>query len=647
MELESTTSTKESRRQQTPAPKALIPIGFFLIEVFAYFYLGRGGEGQSLARFWPLVFGLLWAGMLSAVIFALPRAAARVVFGIGYYAGVIYAGVQTGYYLLFSEMMWLSDFRYASEGADYADVLLSYPAGWWLALAGLLILGILLLVWFPKGQFRWLSSLGAAALAVLFGVGAWLLPEAVFYADGNIRYAGSDYGRMQSSEAAYENMFNAHRLYQVCGLYQTFAKDLSTNVIYPLTPGYAREREAAYGEIEAALSQQPAPVENPMTGTIAGKNVVLVLMESMDDWMIGEHTPTLSRLMEEGIDFTRFYTPVYGGIRTFNTEFAINTGSFLSSAGGYAFDYVTNDFSQSLANQLRQAGYSAKTFHYNDPNFYSRGVFSEAMGYEDYVCYADYVPDDKAGKQQLYDDCLLFDNPELNQEFFRQGKPTLNFIITRSAHLSYKYNEVLSHWGLKKYPEYRGLTGNEETDCAYLKARLVDDMFARLLEELESHGQLENTVIIGITDHYTYGYKDESSLLALSGVTEKLLLEKTPAFIWGKGLEPRKVDKLLNTADFLPTVLNLLGIDSQYDYIGSDAFDPDYQGFVPFSNGSWMARDVAFDASTGKYIPLTDQAESLPEDFRKAMDAQVRQFIKINNAILKTDYYGSEAAITP
>lgn len=647
MELESTTSTKESRRQQTPAPKALIPIGFFLIEVFAYFYLGRGGEGQSLARFWPLVFGLLWAGMLSAVIFALPRAAARVVFGIGYYAGVIYAGVQTGYYLLFSEMMWLSDFRYASEGADYADVLLSYPAGWWLALAGLLILGILLLVWFPKGQFRWLSSLGAAALAVLFGVGAWLLPEAVFYADGNIRYAGSDYGRMQSSEAAYENMFNAHRLYQVCGLYQTFAKDLSTNVIYPLTPGYARERAAAYGEIEAALSQQPAPAENPMTGAIAGKNVVLVLMESMDDWMIGEHTPTLSRLMEEGIDFTRFYTPVYGGIRTFNTEFAINTGSFLSSAGGYAFDYVTNDFSQSLANQLRQAGYSAKTFHYNDPNFYSRGVFSEAMGYEDYVCYADYVPDDKAGKQQLYDDCLLFDNPELNQEFFRQGKPTLNFIITRSAHLSYKYNEVLSHWGLKKYPEYRGLTGNEETDCAYLKARLVDDMFARLLEELESHGQLENTVIIGITDHYTYGYKDESSLLALSGVTEKLLLEKTPAFIWGKGLEPRKVDKLLNTADFLPTVLNLLGIDSQYDYIGSDAFDPDYQGFVPFSNGSWMARDTAFDASTGKYIPLTDQAESLPEDFRKAMDAQVRQFIKINNAILKTDYYGSEAAITP
>ena len=69
--------------------------------------------------------------------------------------------------------------------------------------------------------------------------------------------------------------------------------------------------------------------------------------------------------------------------------------------------------------------------------------------------------------------------------FFREGQ-TFNTIITRSAHLSYKYNEVLSHWGLKKYPEYRGMYGSEEEDCARVKAKLVDDMFARLLEELEA-----------------------------------------------------------------------------------------------------------------------------------------------------------------
>ena len=176
-----------------------------------------------------------------------------------------------------------------------------------------------------------------------------------------------------------------------------------------------------------------------MTGILEDKNVVLVLMESMDDWMIGDHTPTIQKLMDEGINFTNFYTPGYGGIRTFNTEFCINTGSYLSSQSGYAFDYVTNTYNQSLASQLREEGYSAKTFHYNDPTFYSRGEFSPAMGYEEYVCYADYVQetDEKVRKNLLYDDLLLFSNQALREEFFRDGQPTLNFIITRSAHLSY------------------------------------------------------------------------------------------------------------------------------------------------------------------------------------------------------------------
>ena len=366
-------------------------------------------------------------------------------------------------------------------------------------------------------------------------------------------------------------------------------------------------------------------------------------MESMDDWLLGDHTPTLNRLMAEGINFTRFYTPPYGGIRTFNTEFCINTGSFLSSQGGYAFDYVTNSYNQSLAHLLTEEGYSAKVFHYNDPSFYSRGVISPAMGYEDYICYAEQLQgiSTSARKQMLYDDLLLFDNEKLCNLFFREEGPTLNFVITRSAHLSYKYNEVLSHWGLKKYPEYRGLTGNEEEDCAYLKARLVDDLFTRLMKELDEKGQLDNTVIIGVTDHYTYGYKDMESLYALSGTDQDILLERTPCFIWSEDLQPRKMDKLLNTSDLLPTVLNLLGVGREYRYIGNDAFDPAYEGFVPFSNGSWISGDAVFDGAVKKTISRSGETIDVSETFRAEMDAKVQKFIEINNLILETDYYQS------
>lgn len=632
--FETNTEPFSKARTKRQAPFLLLPVSFVLIELYGFAFLSAGGG------YWPLAFGVVWGGILGAFVRLLPRRAARIAYGVVYYLMVAYAVAQTGYYLMFSEMMWLSDFRYASEGADYLSVLLAYPLGWWLGFGALVVLGAALLWRFPAWPGRKGRSRGIAGATLLCTAAvAYFLPWLTFLNDSSIQYAGSDYGRSQSAQAAYENMFNTHRLYQVCGLYQTLVKDVYTHYLYPLTPAYASAQEEGVQTIDAWFAQREAHQDNDMTGLLAGKNVVLVLMESMDDWMIGEHTPTLCRLMEEGIHFTQFYTPVYGGIRTFNTEFCINTGTFLSSQGGYAFDYVTNHFDQSLASLLTAQGYSAKTFHYNDPSFYSRGVFSVAMGYDEYVSYSEYVADDPDAKNLLYDDQLLFDNQALNDLFFRQGQPRLNFIITRSAHLSYKYNEVLSYWGLKKYPEYKGLTGNEETDCAYLKARLVDDLFARLLQELEDRGELEDTVIIAVTDHYTYGYKDTQSLLALSGVEDTLLLEKTPCFLWGADLEPMSVDKVLSTADFLPTVLNLLGVDSPYDYIGNDAFDEAYAGYVPFSNGSWIVGNIAYDAANKKYIYLNGQTEAIPQTLQDSMTQTVQTFVNINNLILETDYY--------
>lgn len=632
-------------------PFLMIPISFFLVEVFSFaflstigneaawqFFRNAGYAAQDLGsvNLWPLAFGALWACILTGLVRLLPEKVSRVSFGIFYFLAVIYAGVQTGYFHLFREMMWLSDFRYASEGANYFSVLLEYPISWWLGILCLVALGIGILWKFPKRKAQWQRTAIAGAIAGIAAVSAIMLPQAVFAHDRMVQYAGSDFGRVQSAEAAYENMFNVHRLYQVCGIYQTAIKDVGTNYLYPLTPGYRKAREQARAEIDSYFEKRGEAAPNDMTGILKGKNVVLVLMESMDDWAIGEHTPTICRLMKEGINFTNFYTPVYGGVRTFNSEFCANTGSFLSSQGGYAFDYVTNCFDQSLANRLTAQGYSALTFHYNDPSFYSRGVFSPAMGYGAYRSYQDYVT--KENERDLYDDQFLFNNEELCQEFFREGKK-LNFIITRSAHLSYIYNEVLSYWGLQKYPQYRGLTGHEEEDCMYLKARLVDDMFARLLQELEEHGELQNTVIVAVTDHYTYGIKDEQLVLDRSGVDDMLLVEKTPCFIWSADGPAMEVTKTLNTSDLLPTVLNLMGVESPYHYLGQDAFDDDYIGYAFFSNGSWVCGGSAYSVISERLLTL--EGTPLDEKQRKELENALSEYVRVNNLILESDYYST------
>ena len=618
-----------SKHSSWTMPFWTIPVAFALVELFGFSFLYDRGD-----QLWPLAFGAFWAVFLTGIVCLLPQKAGRVTFGILYFLAVAYTAVQTGYYILFREMMWISDFRYASEGSAFFDVLLQYPLVWWLMLLGLIALGVLLMVKFPKRQPGIAVPIVAAALMLGSVCGMICLPEAVFVADKTVQYAGSDYGRAQSARAAYTNMFNTHRLYRICGVYQTAAKDVLRNFIEPVLPGAAAAKQQARDEIDAYFAARKESGDNDMTGIFEGKNVVFVLMESMDDWAIGEHTPTINKLMAEGINFTDFYTPAYGSVRTFNTEFCANTGSFLSSQGGYAFDYVTNDFRQSLANRLVDAGYSAKVYHYNSPNFYSRGVFSPAMGYEEYVCYEDYVTE--KNKKDLYDDQFLFDNEEISADFFRDGQK-LNFIITRSAHLSYKYNEVLSHWALKKYPQYRGLTGHEELDCMYVKAKLVDDMFDRLLRELEEKGELDNTVIVAYTDHYTYGFKDENVLYAESGVEDALLLEKTPFFIWSANGPSMEVTKTGNTSDILPTVLNLMGVESPYHYIGQDAFDPNYIGYALFPNGSWVSNGVAYSTLSG--LMVLEEGREVTDQYMAQMNGLVEEFVRINNLILQSDYY--------
>lgn len=607
----------------------LLAGAYFLTECLAAFLL----KPESLNG---LAFGALWALLLASVCLALPRIAGRILFGLIYYLSLLWSLAQVGYYCVFGKMMWFTDIGYAGEGAPFfGDVFGMFPAMWWVG--GLLLLGLGgLLIWkYPKEQ-GWIWKVSYLCYTAVAIVALCFLPELVFLRDNDVWGTHSEYGQSSSWRAAYNTMYDSKKLYDICGMYHLAFRDIWVHGIYPMTPAYQTELDNQRAELDAYFAQRGEKTDNAMTGAFAGKNVVLVLMESMDDWMITqEDTPTLYRLMNEGVNFTDFYTPGYGTARTLNSEYCINTGIYLPTNGNYVFDYVTNSYAQSFASQMTANGYSAEVFHYNVGSFYSRDVFEEAMGYDAYNSYSDYTTDENA----LYDDNLLFEIPELKEQFFREGK-TFNTIITRSAHLSYKYNEVLSHYALKQYPEYRRKYNSEEEDCARVKAKLVDDMFARLLQELEAAGQLENTVIIAVTDHYTYGYKNMEELYSLSGVEDTLLLEKTPCFVWSADCTPTTVDKTLNTADFLPTMLNMLGVDSPFSYLGQDAFDPRYEGYALFPDGSWISGGVTYKI-TGKIgmVLQNNTGKDVDEAYIRKMNEKVMTFIRVSNLLMTSDYY--------
>ena len=601
---------------------------FFAVELYAWFLL----DATDSVVLW---FGFFWSVLLSSICYAIPRKASRIVFGILYYLAALWTIAQVGYYQIFGKLMWFTSTQFAGEGAEFMGSILSnFTTCYWANSIVLIALGVVSLVFYPKtARNHWVRI--CMVIPVFFSILYLnLLPETVFVKDKDVWGTKSEFGQSSSLRATYNTMYDAGNVYNICGIYHLSFRDLWVNHLYPLTPAYRSQVNAQRKEIDRYFDDRGQHTDNEMTGIFEGKNVVLVLMESMDDWMITpEDTPTRCRLMEEGIHFTQFYTPNFGTARTINSEFCMNTGIYLPTTGKYVFDYITNDFRQSMAGVLNANGYTSEVFHYNTREFYSRGVMEPALGYDGYNTYMDYTD----VKDELYSDQYLFDNEELNSLFFREGK-TLNTIITRAAHGSYIYREVLSHYALKQYPQYRGMFGSEEEDCCRVKARLIDELFQRLLTELSLQGQLENTVIIAMTDHYTYLYDDKKEMIELSGLTGRssLLLEKTPCFIWSPDAPALQVDKTLNTADLVPTALNLLGVTPQWGYLGQDAFDAQYPGYVIFPNGDWIQNGVVMHA--GQIVECPDGV-TLTEEYLQEMSQLAQKFVHISNCLLTSNYY--------
>ena len=96
-----------------------------------------------------------------------------------------------------------------------------------------------------------------------------------------------------------------------------------------------------------------------MTGAFAGKNLILIMMESVDDWLVTpEYMPNLYRLEQEGVYFRNYYAPIFLAAATFNSEFTANTGMIAPEYQVRNSYYSEHALPYSLPNRFRDAGYS-------------------------------------------------------------------------------------------------------------------------------------------------------------------------------------------------------------------------------------------------------------------------------------------------
>ena len=110
--------------------------------------------------------------------------------------------------------------------------------------------------------------------------------------------------------------------------------------------------------------------DNIYTGTLEGKNIVLIVIESGEWYGINEeYTPTLYEMATEGIAFTEYYARD----KTNHSEALSVLGSYPVNSDP-ATRLQDSDLAFTLPNLLGAAGYTSNYLHANTRSFKNRAV---------------------------------------------------------------------------------------------------------------------------------------------------------------------------------------------------------------------------------------------------------------------------------
>lgn len=622
---------KRTRRLR-PAPLWLSLLPAFLAYFFLDFSLRLFYGAMSNVSLWawqPLVFTLLWSGTMTAIAALLPRVGRRIFLLVTFVPFALLTIAHCVLYQLTGTCFSFADLAYAGDGARFVSAAYFHlKVGQWLSIAVCLALMLCAVIFTPQTHVGRRGGIAAAVLAAACAAGIFVVHTTQMPRGGAVEH--SEYLAWDNAEShdtladAYAEFTNANRCLMFSGLYQYTVRG-AVVTIWPQTTADT-ERIAELDAYYAAHPKQAA--DTPMTGAFAGKNLILIMMESVDDWLVTpEYMPNLYRLEQESVYFRNYYAPIFLAAATFNSEFTANTGMIAPEYQVRNSYYAEHALPYSLANLFRDAGYSARSYHAANPNIYNRGQIHLNFGYESYNDYGDLGMDDYMLDSQLlrgYDQIV-------------SDEPFFSFIITYSGHGPYTTEQQnISEPHLDRARTvidystvpYTTEAQKEEYTRAVAQAMETDAFIGGLRERLEADGHAEDTVLMLFTDHYCKYFSDVELISAIKGETDRNMLSNVPFVIWTEGIAPQVYGKYVSTMDIAPTIVDLFSLDADLRYyIGNDMFGPD-GGVVYFRNYAWYdgkTYDTGNDASTNPAV--------------LAMREQVREQIDISQDTFRSDYF--------
>ena len=394
------------------------------------------------------------------------------------------------------------------------------------------------------------------------------------------------------------------------------------------------EQNPTYKKLNSYFIQNSEAEKNDYTGYFKGKNVIVIMMESVNYAIDNaEYFPNFTRMLKNSWYWTNHYSP-RGTCATADNEFSGITSLYAISSTCTTNTYLNNTYFESMFNRFRASGYKTSSFHDYDDTYYQRSIYHYNLGSEKFYNAVDLgIPYVSNGVEWPNDSLMMGQVVNLAKD---SSKPFMTFITTVSAHMSYAYK---SGEGDKYMSLFEDEGYDEETRRYLSKLKITDDSLGVLLDSLQNEGILDDTVIVMYGDHYPYGLsKEDVSKIVSYDVNLYNDIEKTPFVIYNSKLSAKVFEDKTSYINLLPTLANLFDLD--YDarfYMGEDILSKDYVGRVVFNDSSWIDDIAFYDALNSKITYLGDDT-STPEEIQK-INQTINNKKEMSRLAITTNYF--------
>ena len=611
---------------------------------------------------YPILFALLGGGIMTFLCTLLPRIPGRILTVVLVAAEVIYAEVQLVYHAIFGNFMPISLAGMGENVVTNFGNQILYGIGQnivpilLLLIPLILVIVLLILHRAPEHRTGWKQSLTSVGIVAVISL---ILGGMLFSQKGETFSVYEILTNVNTStDTSYKNVgmlatTEQELRYMLLGVSQedsslssvsmgrsAAGRKYSSQEYNAMDIDFEALADSTDDEMLKSLDQffdtMMPTRKNDYTGMLKDYNLITICAESFCPYFISEElTPTLYKLSNTGIIFNNYYG-TFQSVTT-NGEYTMNMGLYPDMSRTKtqsSFDVSSNNYLPfCLGNALKNEGYQTWAYHDYIGDFYNRNVTHSNMGYTF-----------KAADSGLN---ITVDWPSSDLEmmeasvddYIDSGSPFHAYYMTFSGHYQYNWDNAMSAKNRDKVEDLP----YSDTVKAYIACNLeLEYALEYLMDRLEQAGVADKTCIVLTNDHYPYGLTEEEyNELAGEEIDTTFERYRNSFICYVPGLrENVYVDEYCSTADILPTLLNLFGVEYDSRLLeGTDVFSNNGIHMAILSDQSFITKDFRFDAAT-ETLTVTNPNVTVSDETLDNYRLYVSNKFALSTGILNNDYYG-------